>query len=222
MNLIDSTSMVKTLDNLNERLLFTVPVSHGEGLELARWIVSRHGEKGSYRGMFAPTLTDFTQGIRLFTGERLFSASARHIMGQEAARALWLLGREDATILDIYSQATAWMQDHPEFSQTGTFCCGRCTIAFWRHVWIGDFINKSDSLTKGLQAMGALRTGDGHWRNIPFFYAIYTLHDMELEPALEELRYARPVMENYLKRRHEDQYSKRKSAILAKALDRVS
>jgi hypothetical protein len=222
MSLIDSESLVKSLDRVNEKLLFGEDVPPAEGYELARWVASRQGVKGAYRGMFAPTPSDFEQGIRLFTGERLFSASARHIMGQEAARIVWLFGRQDPVILDAYHRATGWMRDNLEFSQTGTFCCGRCTMAFWRHVWVGDFENKAAFVTRGLQALHDIRLGDGHWRTVPFFYAIYTLLDLDMEPARQELRYARPAMESYLRRAHPGDYSKRKTALLVRALERVT
>ena len=90
-----TTSLMDSLDNLNERFLFGEAITQEEGLEAARWIVSRQGEKGSYRNMFAPTQSDFERGIRLFTGERLLSASARHIMGQEAAPPAWIFGKTE-------------------------------------------------------------------------------------------------------------------------------
>jgi hypothetical protein len=217
--ILDSTSLVKTLDNINDKFLFGETITQAEGLEAARWIVSQQGEKGSYRGMAAPTPSDFEKGIRLFTGERLLSASARHIMGQEAARATWLLGNQDPIVGDTYHRAAGWMQEAPDFEHSGTYCCGRCTLAFWRHFWVGDFQNKEALITKGLQIMTDLRLGDGKWRRFPFFYAVYTLHDLDLEPALEELKYARPVMEKYLKNSRADVYSKRRVAIITQILN---
>lgn len=222
MNLIDSASLVNTLDNLNEKFFNEEAIPAEDGLAAARWITSRQGLKGSYRGMFAPTAADFERGIHVFTGENLLSASARHIMGQEASRAIWLLGSQDETIRASYHRATSWMRDHPEFIQHGTFCCGRCTIAYWRHVWVSDFERKSALLSKGLQSMRGMRSGDGKWHTIPFFYAIYTLIEMDLGPARDELSYARPVMERYLKRSHPGEYSERKKAILTKAMALVA
>jgi hypothetical protein len=170
--ILDPNSLMKTVDNINQRFLNNETISGEEGMEAARWIISRRGEKGSYRGMFAPTQSDFDQGIRVFTGERLVCASARHIMGQEAARATWLLGNQDSIVREAYDQATIWMHETTEFQQSGTFCCGRCTLAFWRHFWVGNFNNKETQISKGLVAMKNLRLGDGKWRRFPFFYAI--------------------------------------------------
>ena len=173
--ILDSSSLVSTLDNINAAFLSGDAIASKEGLEAARWIVSRQGEKGSYRGMPSPTQADFAQGIRVFTGERLVCASARHIMGQEAARAAWLLGRTDPLVKKAYHQATSWMHETQDFQESGTFCCGRCTLAFWRHAWVGDFDNKEAYIVKGLQWLNEMRSGDGKWRRFPFFYAIYTL-----------------------------------------------
>jgi hypothetical protein len=220
--ILDPASLVITLDTINAAFLSGDAITSEEGLEAARWVVSRQGEKGSYRGMAAPTQADFTNGIRVFTGEKLICASARHIMGQEAARATWLLGHSDPTVRNAYDKATGWMHELQDFQQRGTFCCGRCTLAFWRHTWVGDFENKEMQLVKGLHEMKEVRLGDGKWRNYPFFYAIYTLSELDLEPARDELAYARPVMERYIKRTQPDVYSGRKIAILNKVLENLN
>jgi hypothetical protein len=219
--ILDTTSLTKTIDNINTKFLNSEKISPSEGLEAARWIVSRAGEKGSYRGLPAPTPADFEQGIRVFTGESLLYASARHIMGQEASRAAWLLGHVDIEVRTAYDQATSWMHDVPYFEQTGTFCCGRCSLAFWRHTWIGDFDAKEARLVKGLHAMKDLRLGDGKWRTFPFFYAIYTLSELDLEPAYAELKYARPAMEKSVKKARVDVYSKRRVAIITKIFEKM-
>jgi hypothetical protein len=220
--ILNTTSLMMSIDNINTMFLSGQAISPSEGLETARWIVSRQGEKGSYRGMPAPTPADFEQGIRVFTGERLVYASARHIMGQEAARAAWLLGHSDPEVRRLYDRATVWMHTTSDFEQRGTFCCGRCSLAFWRHVWVGDFNNKEAQISKGLQVMKDLRLGDGHWRNFPFFYAVYTLSELDLKPAQLELKYARPTMEKYLKRSKADEYSRRRVTIITNILENLN
>jgi hypothetical protein len=220
--ILDSNSLMNTIDNVNELFLADSSIPEEEGLAVASWIVSRKGEKGAYRGMFAPTPQDFEHGIRVFTGEILTSASARHIMGQESARAAWLLGKDDPIVRSAYDQATKWMSETPDFQNTGTYCCGKCSLAFWRHFKVGNFNNQEAMLSKGLSVMKTYRSGDGKWHRFPFFYAIYTLHELELEEARAELIYARPVMEKYLHRTPKDIYSRRKFTILEKALKQIS
>ncbi len=220
--ILDITSLMKTLDNINEKILFGEVITPEESLEVAQWIISQQGKKGSYRDMFAPTPSDFEQGIRLFTGERLNSASARHIIGQEASRAIWLLANQDPIVREAYDRATGWMRGEPEFEQTGTYCCGRCTLAFWRHFTVGNFEHKDRNILKGLRGMKDSRLGDGKWHNFPFFYAVYTLLDLDLEPALAELKYARPVMKQYLKNTRVGAFSKRRITIINKALEIIN
>lgn len=220
--ILDTSSLTKTIDNINAMFLTGETIAPAEGLEAARWIMSRSGEPRSYRGLPAPTPTDFEQGIRVFTGERLLSASARHILGQEAARAAWLLGRSDPAVRSDYDQATGWMHNTPDFEQRGTYCCGRCSLAFWRHAWVADFSNKEARLVKGLQQMKELRLGDGKWRSFPFFYAVYALSEVGLEPAYAELKYALPAMERFLKKKRADVYSQRRVAIFSKVLGNLN
>jgi hypothetical protein len=220
--ILDTTSLSKTVDNINAMFLTSEAIPAGEGLVAARWIVSRQGEKGSYRSLPAPTSSDFDQGMRVFTGERLVSASARHIMGQEGARAAWLLGGNDPDVRMAYNQATSWMHTAPEFEKTGSYCCPRCSLAFWRHTWVGDFEDKVSHLVKGLHFMKNLRLGDGKWRNFPFFYAVYTLSELNLDPARDELKYARPAMERSMKKARSDVYSKRRVAIITTILENLN
>ena len=222
MTILDPTSLVKTLDNINESYLQRKEISTDEALKASRWIAAQQGEKGSYRGLFAPTATDFDHAIRLFTGEKLECASARHIMGQEAARAVWLLGREDSVVREAYEKATHWMQDEPGFQQVGMYCCGRCSLSYWRHYWVGEFKNKAAFISKGIQKMQGYRLGDGKWRVFPFFYAIYTLGDLDLEAARVELKYAQPAIERYLKVTRTDDYAKRKTSILRNVLAKIT
>jgi len=219
--ILDNSSLIKTIDRINEIHLQGEIISKKESLEIAHWIVAQQGQKGSYRGMAAPTQADFDNGIRTFTGEKLVSASARHITGQEAARLTWLLGNKDPGIRGAYDAATNWMHDNEEFLTTGTFCCSRCTLAFWRHYSVGDFEHKESHLKRGLQMIKDRRSGDGKWHRFPFYYTIYTLLDIDLEPALAELRYARTLMEKYAHKTRDDVYSNRRKSIMIKALAKV-
>jgi hypothetical protein len=222
MKILDPTSLMKTLDNINERYLFSTTIPEPEGIEVAQWITAQQGKKGHYRNMYAPSAMDFEQGMRLFTGERLVSASARHIMGQEAARATWLLGKGDPEVREVYGRATGWMAKEPGFQESGTFCCGRCSLAYWRHMRVGSFKNKETYISKGLLAMKDCRDQKGAWHRFPFFYAIYTLLDLDLEAAFEELIYARPRMEKFMRNNRPGLYSKRRVTIIEKALQKLN
>ena len=221
MSILDSTSLVNTLDRFNQRILSGEGVPRSEGLEVARWIAGQQGLAGNYRGMFAPTPDDFEHGIHVYSGEAITHASARHIMGQEAARAICLLGCQDVEVQAAYARATAWIPTVSEAHTHGTFCCGRCTPAFWRHYWVADFPDKELLLTRGLEALKAMRLSDGTWGRYPFFYTVLTLLDIDLAQARAELQYARPVMQRYLCSARRGRFAARRKQILELALERI-
>ncbi len=45
--ILDSTSLMVTVDRINEKLLFGEEISPAAGLEAAHWMASRQGEVGS-------------------------------------------------------------------------------------------------------------------------------------------------------------------------------
>jgi hypothetical protein len=63
-----------------------------------------------------------------------------------------------------------------------------------------------------------LRTGDGRWRRFPFYYTVLALHEMNVKPALDELRYAAPVLERSLKRASGDKYAARRRTLAERVL----
>ena len=71
------------------------PVERGQA---ARSIAGRQGLPGAYGGTFAGFASERSKGIVLFTGERIASASARHILGEEASRALRQLRVRDLKV----------------------------------------------------------------------------------------------------------------------------
>lgn len=110
MDLLHVRSLAGTLDAVNEALLFEMRIPKAEAHRVATWIAGREGLPGSYACMFAPTATDFAKGIRLLTGERISSGAATgHILGEEACRALILLGDESARVQDALGRATRSM-----------------------------------------------------------------------------------------------------------------
>ena len=89
--LINKTSLSQTVDAINTAHFDRRTLAAAERSEAARWIAARQGLPGAYGGTFAGFASERSNGIVLFTGERIASASARHILGEEASRALRLL-----------------------------------------------------------------------------------------------------------------------------------
>lgn len=112
MDLLHTRSLGGTLDAVNEALFFGRRIPKADARRVATWIAGRQGLPGSYAGMFAPTPKDYTQGIRLFTGERISTRAATgHILGEEACRALLLLNVRSKDVSGALAEATHSMDE---------------------------------------------------------------------------------------------------------------
>jgi hypothetical protein len=162
--IIHHHSLSKTVDAVNEAFFFRRPILPQERRRVASWIASRQHLPGSYGELFAGFPSERESGIRVFTGERITSASARHILGEEACRALWLLDSNDGPTAGALARATRWMiervdqavRDSPRNS-VGTFCCGKCTVGLWRHTIAGGLDWQDERLEVGLATLRAAR-----------------------------------------------------------------
>jgi hypothetical protein len=96
--LIDTTSLSQTVDAINAAHFDGRTLAAAERADAAQWIAARQGLQGAYGGTFAGFASERSKGIVLFTGERIASASARHILGEEASRALRLLRVRDRRV----------------------------------------------------------------------------------------------------------------------------
>jgi hypothetical protein len=96
---ISRTSLSRTVDAINAAQFEGRALAATERRHVARWIAARQGVSESYGGTFAGFPSERSKGIVLFTGERVASASARHILGEEASRALRLLRVRDRSVM---------------------------------------------------------------------------------------------------------------------------
>jgi hypothetical protein len=189
-----------TVDAVNEALFFGRPAKAA----WARFIADRQGLPGSYAGMFAPMPGELAGGLATFTGEAIRSrGGAMHVLGEEACRALILL--QGAATLPALARATANMiarLDETEWRgyPIGTYCCGTCSCAYWRHLAAGGLNRQEERLAAGLKVLRTRRLANGRWRTFPFWYTLLALTGIDLPGAKEEKRFAAPVCERYLKR----------------------
>jgi hypothetical protein len=51
-----------------------------------------------------------------------------------------------------------------------------------------------------MKVLKAHRTSDDHWRRFLFYYTLLALSETDLKPAVDEMRYAAPVLERYVRR----------------------
>ena len=224
---IDTTSLANTLDAVNEALFQATVLTKSERKEIAAWITSLSGKPGSYADMFAPTGVDRNNGITVYTGERIISQAAiAHILGEESCRALILLNVTTPAVKEALNRATAGMLGRLRQSENagkvqGLYCCGKCSAAYWRHVLAGGLDRNEERLLAGVQELKSLRIGNGRWRRFPFYYTLLALSEMDTKPAVDEMRYAAPLLERSVKRTMpENKFQQRRRILAEKVLSK--
>jgi len=230
-SLIHRTSLSKTVDAVNEAFFFKKTIPATDRREVARWIAARHALPGAYGKLFAGFPSERESGIRVFTGERIASASARHILGEESCRVLLLLASRDPKTDDVLAQATTWMinrvsqagLDSPSRNDAGNYCCGKCTVGLWRNVIAGGLDRRSERLSLGLTTLHARRDGEGGWKAFPFWYTVLALTDMDHPRARTELAYAADRISAEASRsRGTSPYSYRRQAVARRAVEALN
>jgi hypothetical protein len=218
--LIDGASLSETVDAINEALFDGRRLPAADRGEAARWIASRQGLAGAYADTFAGFPSERSKGIVLFTGERIASASARHILGEEASRALRRLKVRDSDVTRALGKADdglmrclARAAEDPRNGNPGLFCCGKCSVGLWRNLLGGGLDRREERLRRGASHLRSMRDGEHQWRRFPFWYTVLALGEMDSAEAKAELKYAAPLIERtatgkvastrYARRRHE-------------------
>jgi hypothetical protein len=221
MGIVHPGSLIATVDAVNEAFFQGQAVPKAEAAKAAAWIADRQGLPGAYRGMFAPTGADFRKGATLFTGETMRSrAGCAHVMGEEACRALLLLGG-GRRAKDALSRATAWMAPQPDSPPPvpGWYCCHTCSVAMWRHLAVSPAPYAEEFLAGGIKVLKSRREKSGKWRGFPFYYTLLALTDIDLPGAREEMRFAARVCERLMKRpSRRDKFSRRRRTVLERVL----
>jgi hypothetical protein len=223
----ETESLARVVDEVNDAFFHGNTLSDSQRKQLAIEIASTVGKPGSYAGMFAPSDTDVELGVKTFTGESLRSrAGISHVLGEEACRSLILLNVPDFGTKAALAQATHGMlqrlnQSEAEGYTLGIYCCGTCSVAYWRHLAIGGLDRNEERLTAAVKALRTHRTGNGRWKRFPFYYAVLALSEMNRDLALDEMRYVAPVLERLTKNPSpKKQYSERRRTLFERILAR--
>jgi len=223
MEYLDKNSLAVTLDALNDAVFYEHRLSKTNVRMISDWLVSRHGLKGSYANMFAPTESDFAQPVVVYTGEKLTSrASKAHILGEEAYRMLLLLGDKSVKVSRALKEADEGMFDRlsHEDRTPGMYCCGTCSAAYWRNLSAGGLRSRDRELRAGLKNLKEHRDGKGRYRRYPFWYTMLALSDIDLPGVRQEIKYATPVLERFIRREPADRYSVRRHDLAHRLLCR--
>jgi hypothetical protein len=241
MRYVHSGSLSQTLDVLNAAVFFHQSIPAAQVQKAGVFIASRFGLPGAYAGTFALFPHEMAAGIRLFTGERATRASARHIAAEEACRVLLLLNPRpaatraalraaEAALLECVGPAAPQeLRSDAEGHQTwlracfgGTYCCGPCTVGFWRHLLAGGFDDQATRLERGLRCLHAMRKADHTWRAFPFWYTVSALVEMpSSKAALAEMEFAAPRCEKAAKKSPAEPYPARRAELARRLLARI-
>ncbi len=227
MGLVVENSLSQTLDNVNDRLFFGRKVSRSEAEDVSEYISSRFGLPGSYCGLFAPSTEDIAGNVHFFTGEPIKSrASISHILSEESMRVLKLLNAKRAKPKRALRESTSLLagiiaNNEAAGYNSGMFCCGNCSTAYWRNLLTNKLPDTERRVTLGLKALKGRRIGNGRWRTFPFFHTSLVLTEMGSAAAKAELKYAAPVLERSITRKQktEEKYQIRRAAIAEQVLD---
>lgn len=228
--MIHQTSLSQTLDAVGQLDFEQRKLPPAERKVVASWIAARQGLPSAYASTFAGFPGERKNGILVFTGERITSASSRHILGEEACRALRWLGVRDRQVQAALKRADAGLMScleraalDPRNTNPGKFCCGKCSVGLWRHLLAGGLDQQEERLRKGVgQVLRAHRAGQGKWRAFPFWYTVLALTEMDLPEARAELEYAAPVLELVAQRKRPSSvYGQRRHELARRASSSV-
>ena len=224
--LINRTSLSQTVDAIDAAQFEGRALAVTERHQVARWIAARQGLPGAYGGTFAGFPSERSRGIVLFTGERIASASARHILGEEASRALRLLRVREGGVTraleaadDGLMRCLARAAEDPRNRNPGLYCCGKCSVGLWRNLLSGGLSRREERLRHGALHLRSVRDGEHGWRRFPFWYTVLALSEMDMTEAKAELKYAAPALERTAARPVASAvYARRRRELAARAL----
>jgi hypothetical protein len=226
---IDEDSLSRTVDSVAALGWDGAILPAAQCLDVARWIAARQGLPGAYADTFAGFAGELERGIVVFTGERITSASARHILGEETSRALRQLDVADGAVRRALDRANAGLMGcleraarDPRNTNPGRYCCGKCTVGLWRNLQAGNLDRSEERLSKGIGELRGRRKGEQEWRAYPFWYTVLALTGVDLPESRRELGYAAPRLEPVArKRRPSTLYAQRRQDLARRALARI-
>jgi hypothetical protein len=224
--MIQEDSLSRTVDAVTAIGFDGGSLSTAERERVARWIAARQGLPGAYADTFAGFAGELERGLVVFTGERITSASARHILGEETSRVLRQLAVSDPSVRSALERASAGLMQcleraarDPRNRNPGKYCCGKCSVGLWRNLQAGNLDRAEERLSKGIADLRQHRDDEGQWRAYPFWYTVLALTGTDLPVAKRELQYVAPrLVPVTRKRRPSTVHAQRRQELARRAL----
>lgn len=222
MTLIDHDSLARTVENVTHARCHEETFSDRDKGNITDFLFSRHTcNEYRYAGMFAPTKSDFTGDVKLYTGEKLTTqASKAHILSEEAGRILLQFNADDESFMRTYNEIISGMlnrlnDDENQYATLGFYCCGTCSVSMWRHLIAGGLDRGCERLADGLDKLKRYRDGKGRYKRFPFWYTMLALSDiLENETVQDEITdYARPSLQRTANRKAGNLYAERRKGL---------
>lgn len=222
MKILNRDSLIETVDAFNEAV-FSGKHWLDQARDLVDWTASRLGKPGGYAGSFAMTASDWDREFRLFTGEKVTTRAGRsHVIAQEATRMLAVIAREFMTSLDVVRESEARLGERifetadSTVASDGMYCCGTCSVAFWRAKLAGAYADYPSPLPAGMKTLKAHRENPSGWRRFPYYYTLLMLLEEGTPLALPEMAFQSEGIMRRIKGlgRKQDPCSRRRLAIL--------
>ncbi len=220
--MIQPTTLAATVDEVNAALFDRSAIPPAQGREITAWLAERQIHSGKERGKLAPTEQDYSQGVRLFTGERLRTKLAiRNVLTAEAARAMILLGPPSASVQECLDRV-----DRKLLSQCFAGSCriGECAhsaVGLMRYLAVAGGVDAEEHVAGHLHLLSQHRDGRGRWWRFPFSYTLLALTEIDHPFAVEELRYAAPACARASRRAvGNGVYALRRQVVIERALSR--
>lgn len=207
------SNWLATLDIVNEAFLYEQPLPAAHREAFAEQIVSQSSK-------LSQTTEVFTEGLRLFSGEKLRTRfAARHILQEESARVLTLLAARTVDTRKTLGQINASLLKACFAQSCVKGECAHATIGLLRYLAAGRLDKRETRLNTHLRTLSQHRDGNSQWEHFPFYYTLLALTEIDLPLAIQEMHYAAPTCEQQLRRiSTEDPVSQRRRAILQRVL----
>jgi hypothetical protein len=231
MKYLNKNSLVKTIDNVSEALLYGNKIDKIEKQMIADFIVYQHTQPRAYAGTFAPTLFDLERDLILFTGEIIKTNGGKcHMIGEEASRILRKLNLKINRINIALQEADTGLRnrislglDNPRYVY-GKYCCKSCSCSLWLNLASGGLGNDTKLLISGLDYLKQHREDNGSWKGFPYYYTLYVLNEIQPDLAMNEIKHTAASAEKRLLKKYDDddKYILRRRFILENILHKAN